>query len=222
MPNRDDWIPVQILLFVALCMKWKEGLENVANITAFGWLQTEIDKVLPKIIAFLTAQAAYEENNSSRNRLAKDDARDEAKRAMREFANTSIRYNPLMTPADRLVYGIRPADTSSTPVGEPESYPEAAADTSIIRQVTINYWDSVTKKRRKPHGIYGAEIRWAILDHQPTLKEELVNSDFDTASPHTLQFDENQRGQRLYFALRWESTSNKKGPFSEFYSVVIP
>jgi hypothetical protein len=34
-------------------------------------------------------------------------------------------------------------------------------------QVPINFWDSATKKRGKPHGVHGAGIRWAILDHAP-------------------------------------------------------
>jgi hypothetical protein len=66
------------------------------------------------------------------------------------------------------------------------------------------------------------ETRWAILDHPPASVTELVNSDFDTATPFTLVFDESQRGQRLYFCLRWESTTGEKGPDGEIYSVVIP
>jgi hypothetical protein len=78
------------------------------------------------------------------------------------------------------------------------------------------------EKRGKPHGVHDAEIRWAIPDHVPVSVKELVNSDFDTASPFTLVFDGTQRGLRLYFCLRWETTTNKKGPDGEIYSVVIP
>jgi hypothetical protein len=127
-----------------------------------------------------------------------------------------------MSPGDKLVYGIHEADSVATPAGEPESYPEAEADTSVMRQVTIRFWDSATKKRGKPHGVHGAEIRWAILDHEPASGNELTNSDFDTASPLTLKFDESQRGKWVYFCLRWESTTNLKGPFGEIYSAVIP
>jgi hypothetical protein len=127
-----------------------------------------------------------------------------------------------MKDEDKLVYGIRPVDRTATPTGEPESYPEAEPDTSIIRQVTIHFWDSSTKKRGKPHGVHGAEIRWIILEHAPVSVEELTNSDFDTASPFTLKFDENQRGQRVYFCLRWETNTNVKGPYGEIYSAIIP
>jgi hypothetical protein len=198
------------------------GLENTANVAAFGWKQAEVDETLVKVDGFLTARAAYEETDSTKNRMAKDEAREDAKQAMRDFANTSIRYNKLMRPEDKMVYGIRPADHTSTPAGKPETYPEAEADTSIIRQVTIRFWDSATKKRGKPHGVHGAEIRWAILDHEPTTENELTNSDFDTATPYTMSFDESQRGKRLYFCLRWESTTNLKGPYGEIYSAVIP
>jgi hypothetical protein len=222
MANIGSWIPTGEQDLVELCQKWYIGLGISANVTAFGWRQAEVDGARGKIDGFLTARTAYKDTNSSKHRLIKDEAKEEAKRAMRDFANSSIRYNPLVRPEDKLVYGIRPADHTMTPNGAPESYPEAEADTSVIRWLTIHFWDSVTKKRGKPHGIHGAEIRWALLDHEPLTVEELINSAFDTASPFTLEFNESQRGKRVYFCLRWESTTNLKGPFGEIYSAIIP
>jgi hypothetical protein len=177
---------------------------------------------LAKINGFLTARKSYEDINSTKNRVAKDEAKKEAKQAMRDFANTSIRYNSLIWTKDKLVYGIHPANHTATPIREPETYPDAKVDTLIIRQITIHFWDSATKKRGKPHGVHGAEICRAILDHEPRSEKELTNSDFNTASPFTLKFDENQRGKRLYFCLRWESGTSLKGPFGEIYSAIIP
>jgi hypothetical protein len=222
MANVSKWPPLKEQDLASLCRKWKAGLENTANVTAFGWKQKEVDATLDKIDGFLTARTAYEDDNSTKNRLIKDEAKTAVKKAMRDFANSSIRYNSLMKPEDKLVYGIFPADHTHTPIGKPESYPEARADTSVIRQITIHFWDSVTKKRAKPHGVHGAEIRWALMDHEPISEKELMASDFDTASPLTLEFDESQRGKRVYFCLRWESTTNLKGPFGEIYSAVIP
>ena len=222
MANNGDWLPSREQDLADLCQRWKVGLENPANVTNFGWKQAEVTETLTKVTAFLTARAAYEEVDSTANRIAKDEEKDAAKSAMRDFANSSIRYNKQMKDEDKLVYGIHPVDRTATPAGAPESYPEAEPDTSIIRQVTINFWDSVSKKRGKPHGVHGAEIRWALLDHAPASVDELTNSDFDTASPLTLKFDESQRGQRMYFCLRWETNTNVKGPYGEIYSAVIP
>jgi hypothetical protein len=126
----------------------------------------------------LTARAAYEETDSTKNRLARDNAKDIAKSAMRDFANSSIRYNKQVKDEDKLDYGIRPVDRTSTVGTEPETYPEAEPDTSVIRQLTINFWHSATKKRGKPHGVHGAKIHWAILDHAPALVEELLKGPF--------------------------------------------
>ncbi|MDR0689672.1 MAG: hypothetical protein LBG08_05350 [Spirochaetaceae bacterium] len=37
------------------------------------------------------------------------------------------------------------------------------------------------------------ESHWAVLDHAPASVDEFTNSDFDTASPFTLKFDESRR-----------------------------
>jgi hypothetical protein len=217
-----DWLPAREQDFSDLCQKWKTGLGNPANVAAFGWNQAVVTAALAMVDAFLTARTAYGQDDSSAKRLAKDEAKEATKNNMRDFANTSIRYNKLMKEEDKRYYGIHTPDPTPTPVPEPATFPEAEPDTSVIRQVTIRFWDSGTKKRGKPHGVHGAEIRWALLDHPPASEAEMVNSDFDTASPFTLRFNEGDRGKRLYFCLRWETTTNLKGPFSEFYSAVIP
>jgi hypothetical protein len=217
-----NWLSDREQDFADLCQKWKDGLGNPASIAAFGWKQADVTAALTPVDGFLTARKTYKDDNSTRNRLAKDEAKEAAKDAMRDFANTSIRYNKQMKEEDKLNYGIHTADIVLTPGRRPNSFPEAETDTSVIRQVTIRFWDSVTKKRRKPRGVHGAEIRWAILDRAPLSVKELTNSDFDTASPFTLVFDESDRGKRLYFCLRWESTTNLKGPDGEIYSVIIP
>ena len=216
-----DWLPSREQDFTDLCNKWKIGLSEAGNIAAFGWNQTEVAATLAAVEAFLTARAAFEADDSSAKRLAKDEAKDAAKNAMRDFAHIGIRHNKLMHDEDRLFYGIRPADGTHTPGAAPATFPEAEGDTSVPRQVTIHFWDSATKKRGKPHGIHGAEVRWARLDHTPASIDELAHSDFDTASPLTLTFDESERGNRIYFCLRWESNTNLKGPWGEIYSAVI-
>jgi hypothetical protein len=216
------WIPDRDLELAAFAQVWKAGISSRATVEAFGWKTEEVEPLYARITAFLTAWDAYSADNSSGKRLTKDETKEAMKDAMRDFANTSIRYNKLMTDEDRLHYGITPVDHKPTPNPPPATFPEAEVDSSVIRQLTIHFWDSATKKRAKPHGVHGAEIRWAMLDAPPESEEELVHSDFDTSTPFTLKFDEKDRGKRVYFSLRWESTTNLKGPSSEIYSAVIP
>jgi hypothetical protein len=52
--------------------------------------------------------------------------------------------------------------------------------------------------------------------------EALIHSEFDTASPFTLNFQGHERGKTVYFCLRWENTVGEKGPWGEIYSAIVP
>jgi hypothetical protein len=53
------------------------------------------------------------------------------------------------------------------------------------------------------------------------LVEELTRSAFDPRSPFTLNFEENQRGKTLYFALHWENAKGEAGPWSVIQKAII-
>jgi hypothetical protein len=95
-------------------------LEDSVKVTAYGWDQAEVTGILGKVTAFLTARTAYEADNSTAKRLVKDEAKEEAVDTMRDFANSSIRFNKKMDDPAKLVFGIHPKDTTPTthkPVG---------------------------------------------------------------------------------------------------------
>jgi hypothetical protein len=66
------------------------------------------------------------------------------------------------------------------------------------------------------------ELLWEIRDMPPQVITDLSKSEFDTASPLTLNFTEAERGKRVYYAPRWESKGNKKGPWGGLGSAIIP
>jgi hypothetical protein len=72
--------------------------------------------------------------------------------------------------------------------------------------------------------VHGIEVRWAELDHPPVdIETELTNSAFDTKSPLTLNFQEHERGRRIYLAGRWEiEREGVKGLFGDIETVIIP
>jgi hypothetical protein len=80
----------------------------------------------------------------------------------------------------------------------------------------------MAKRWGKPPYVHGIECLWLIADTPPQKIGELIHSAFATRSPLVLSFDEDQRGKRLYFAVRWESGTVKKGPWSEIFNAVIP
>jgi hypothetical protein len=74
----------------------------------------------------------------------------------------------------------------------------------------------------KPPGQHAVEMCWAILDAPPAGPEELFHSCVDTRSPFRLEFSGHERGNTVYFALRWENSRGEKGPWGEVWNAIIP
>ncbi|MDR1524891.1 MAG: hypothetical protein LBS79_06510 [Tannerella sp.] len=134
---------------------------------------------------------------------------------IKEFLN----YNRALTDGDREALGLPIYKTGRTPSKVAGEHPSYEIDSSEIRQLTIHFFG---QGKKKPEGQHGAEIRWVILQEPPQSIDELIHSAFDTHTPFTLAFDEKQRGEKVYFILRWENTRGEKGPWSEIVSAVIP
>jgi hypothetical protein len=172
-----------------------------------------------------TAYKAYE-NPATRNPVIvqeKRNARDAYEAELRKFVKSYLAYNPAVTDNDRKELGLTVPKHSRTPAPVATTYPDYDIDRSVLRRLTIHFYDQGSKKSKaKPPGQHGSEIRWAILHAFPATIGELTQSAFDTHTPFTLSFEENQRGQTVYFCLCWENTRGEKGPWSEIQGAVIP
>jgi hypothetical protein len=134
----------------------------------------------------------------------------------------NLQSNPRVSADNLLALGIALPDQTKTPVPPPTTYPDFTTDSSMIRRLTVHFRDHGSTSAAKPKGVHGAEIRWAILDAPPTGVAALVNSSFDTRTPFTLEFDDAERGETVWFCLRWENTRGEKGPWSEMVSAIVP
>jgi hypothetical protein len=174
--------------------------------------------------AFAAAYAKCQDPNRGKaDVLLKDETRATLVEEVRKYYNARLRFNDLVTVVDREKMGFTLPRPGPAPSPTPTSYPEAERiDLSILRQVTIHFRDHETLHKAKPPGVHGCEIRWSLLDAPPVDVAELTRSDFDTNSPVTLAFTEGERGKRLYFCLRWEGNTGKKGPFGKIDSTVVP
>jgi hypothetical protein len=219
---RIDWLPGVELKLVEVCEVWQAGLGNPQNVTAYGWKQTEVDETLIQIDGFLVARVAYKENNSSKNRLAKDDAKENAKHAMRNFANTSIRYNPLMRPEEKLVYGIRPTDNTMTPHPEPTVRPDIVVENTHNRfEHKIRAFSSENGKETKPTGVHGVRYGWQIGGEKPASGENLPKTKFSRKANYIITHTEADKGKAVYYAVCYENSSGDEGPWSPVEEAMI-
>jgi hypothetical protein len=222
MPESVSWLPDREALLAVLCGKWDKGLSNQTVVTAFAWKPEDVTVTAAAVSAFLAAWAVYREVNSTANCMAKDEAKKAAKDAMRDFARYNIRFNRLMTPEQKLYYGVRTWHKGHR-IEVPGTVPALSPRPGNIRQIIMDYKDVGADRNGKPKGVHGIEIRWAILDHLPSGEEELIHSSFDTRHPFRITFREEDRGKTVYFMARWEiQRAGEKGKFGPVTSAVIP
>jgi hypothetical protein len=165
-----------------------------AHVAAFKVDEGALADINTLLTAYQTAYTAAEDPNRGKvDVLAKNEARDALKSAIRTFVKACLTYNPAVSDTDKESMGLPLHDTTRTPVPPPSTFPEIELDSSIIRQIIVHFRDEGSGKRGKPQGVHGIELRWSLLETAPASVEDLKNSTFDTASPYTFSFDEADR-----------------------------
>jgi hypothetical protein len=141
---------------------------------------------------------------------------------VRLFINEYIRNSSKVTPEDRLIIGLHER-AKPRRIEPPNTVPALEPHAGNPRQIEVIYRDANSGSRGKPKDVHGIEVRWAILDHDPTSADELIHSTFDTRRRLILEFGESDRGKRVYMAGRWEiERQGGKGPLGEIVSTFIP
>jgi hypothetical protein len=194
-----------------------EWSKNLAAVSVSHKTEREIkdEKLAALQTLFDAFQAVFDKmadvNHGKADTLIKNETRS---------ASLSRRIRPTTRPL-RTRIRRRPA-SRSTPAPVPSSYPEADADTSVPRRISIRFRDRAGTRRGKPDGVHGAEIRWTASEAPAANPEEPANPASATRSPHTFEFSGEERGKMVYFCLRRENAKAEKGPRGEVFSAVIP
>ena len=204
------------------------------------WVKLLIQYIQAHLIAFnitaealqpiITLQAAFEAayiktldpNKGSVDVAEKNRERTQLSKALRTFIKAYIMYNPLVSTNDRDKMSIPNHNASHSPIPKPSTFPEYRIDTSVPNRLSVRFWDYISKRRGKPKGVHGAEIRWEIRSEAPLKAEDLINSDFATKTPHVFDFTGDKRGLMVYFCLRWENPTGSKGPWGAIINAIIP
>jgi hypothetical protein len=186
------------------------------------WFDTECD---PKYNDFISAFTNWQNpaDRTPTKIIKLTEAEKGFKPAYRKLYTGFLKESPLVSDDDLFSMGLPKRNTSRKPSPIASKAPNVDVDSSVSAHLTFHFYEKEgNHKRAKPEGQHGAEIAWLISDVPPTKWEELVSSNFDTRSPFTLSFENDQRGKSLYYALRWENTRGEKGPWSEIAYAIIP
>jgi hypothetical protein len=220
--SNSDYIPQKDGKF----LEWVKFLFTyvIAHAPAWGLNPATWADILLVIAEYETAYAKSQDPNRGKADVkAKNTVRDRLKKLVRQFVKEFLEYNSLISDEERERMGLPVHKTTRTPSEIAKDAPDSDINTSVPGRVTINFFEHGSDhKKAKPAGQHGAEIGWVISDVPPAKWSDLIHSAIDTNSPFTLEFENNQRGKTVYFALRWENTRGEKGPWSIMQNVVIP
>ncbi|MDR2927331.1 MAG: hypothetical protein LBV41_03905 [Cytophagaceae bacterium] len=211
----NDWIPSRENEFEDLCKKWVEELQTESNIVTFKWDADMCKDVANKIVSYLNAYTAYKENNSTLMRFAKDYAKKTAKAAIRQFSNTSVRFNINMDATNRLVMGIRPRESRHTPRPRPSSRPHIIITNTANRfEHRIKVINRENSTASFPDDAYGVQYAWQVGGNKPETGEELVKGKFTRRTTLIATYSEADKGKPVWYAARYENSRGEAGPWS--------
>jgi hypothetical protein len=82
-----------------------------------------------------------------------------------------------------------------------------------ICRVIIPFHDQSAADRTIPYGMNGAVISWKVLDTPVTNPKKLDHTELSAGGPHSLQFEEENRGKMIY--MQWQNERGVRGYFGE-------
>jgi hypothetical protein len=228
--THNDWIKRSDPEFADQGDKWALVLADVAKQTAFGWDTTTCAEVGAKLAAFTVARTAYLSDNSTENRIIRDNARAAAVSAMRLFASQFVRNNPKVRDEDKFFLGVRIPDKTSTPSAIPDTMPLSHYDLNTPRQVGVTSEDSESHHKAMPEGVRWIEHTWLVFKPGETIPEPLPDiitfDQFETwtrpSEPCILHFTEGLRRGAIAHTSRWVNTRSEPGPWAPIEVVTIP
>ncbi|MDR1283069.1 MAG: hypothetical protein LBK99_19935 [Opitutaceae bacterium] len=153
---------------------------------------------------------------------AKNHARQAYDHLLREFVAEHLASSKKVTDEDRKNLGIPVHKTTHTHITAPATHPVAEQHGNQPGLVELHFRDEQGTRRGKPRGARCAEVASDVRDTPPADPSEFAHSEIATRSPFKKQFRADQRGLKMYYAMRWESPTGEKGPWSPLSFHIMP
>jgi hypothetical protein len=216
MVTRSDWLPRPKTAKIEMSNNW------AAKIAANpGW---EIPAAVPQNLTAKTAALQTLLLTPPEDRTPTINARIKAAEKALDDAMRDVKkryfYVPPLDDADLISLGLKPKDAEPTEIPAPEARVQATFQhegNAMVLRITT----PVSPDLRPYHGV---KMRYAILDQAappPANPEQLTTDDFITAKKKKYTFDAEYSGKYLYYRLRWESKTGKKGPWGDIQKTII-
>lgn len=210
-----DWIPSGESELVKTCERWDALLADRTITAACGWSEEQCAAVAVVLMTYVRAFADYAKNDSTAMCSAKNQAKTEAKRVMREFANEHVRFNRLVEDPVRTALGIRPRDTTPTVHPRPAERPETVVENTKNRlEHNVMALNPETRTATRPADAHGVRFAWKVGGEKPAGGEDLPKGQFSRKTSIRVAFPEADKGKPVWYATCYENTRGEAGLWS--------
>ena len=213
-PKREadllEWFKNFSAVFAAKASAWNVPAQAASDITA-------------KTAAYETAyEAAKGENGTKALILEKNEKREALKAGVRNVKNKYIDYNDAVTDPDRERLGLPIRDRNPTPRPRPAGRPLLEVLPTNNRQHTAAAINQATGKKSKPDDAHGVRYVWEIRDAAPANAGDLRHSVFRVKAAEVFDYEEGDRGKKVFYAACYENAKGEAGPWSDIIEAIIP
>lgn len=144
----------------------------------------------------------------------KEELRASAEAMCRQFA-ILIKYNAGIANPDKIAIGVRPVNTSRSPVNVPESSPALTIIGATPGAHTLRYADTNTPtSAAKPFGAAQIQIYVAVADESVTEVEAAAFRAAHSRNPISVEFGSADDGKMATYFARWSNLRGDTGPWS--------
>ena len=157
---------------------------------------------------------------------AKNTARKNYEASMRKFIKKWIYDNDAMTAANIMDCGLKPRDTTRTPVPIPDTVPVVEfgvmSGHRLKARVTQQPDAEGVSTRAKPKGVARIEIVYKLDTQNIVPPEECDKQVFSTKPIFEIPFTIQQAGQRLVGYSRWINSKEQYGSWCDVFTAIVP
>jgi hypothetical protein len=215
-----DYIPQSISKFRAWAKNFTDTIVTFAGSLSISSAALQILQEVKN--RWLTADTAAENPLTATKIIMHERIRimEEYKKTLRKFISEYVSHNHLLTPLQREQLGLPPIDPPS-PQPAPKKSPRVEITTEAPGKVNIHCFGEETEWGME-EGVHGYEWGYVISDTKPESYEEFTHSEFSTRAHHSKIFVPILRGKKIQSAFRWENEKGEKGPWTDFFEIIIP
>jgi hypothetical protein len=214
--SKLDYIPQQdgkFLEWAKFLFAYVQAHASAWNVSATSWAD-----ISPMIAAYDAAYAKAEDPNRGKaDVIAKNEARDLLKKAVRQYVKEYLASNHLITDEDRKHMDLPVHDVKPTPAPIPTDMPAGEIDFSRHQQHRVHVKAGTLTGKTKPPKVHGFEVWSKIGGDPPASDSEWTYVNFASRSPLIIDYPQTDVGKAVYYRFRWVNTRNQPGPWSEGY-----